>query len=383
MKIKGLVRLVSLSAALILTAASCQVASAASLSDLLKKKDTLSQEAQKMDAAAKNKQSEADRLSSQINNLASDITDTEKQIQETGTQIDQTSKNIDNLTTDLNLKREELESLKAKLNSSIREIYRSSNAADYEMLLGSSSFSDLVNQSKYVQAVEMQVKTIHTKVETAKKDLEKRKSETEAEKARLDQLKAQQEAHKSSVNYQKDQKDKLLGMTVEQKKTYQQEAEKSRAEAAKVEEQIRQTLASRTAGADGTFGKGPGVGTRVNKGDYVGTQGSTGFSTGDHVHFEVDLNGPSKNWTNPWPYINNGTIGWPLNKYVITQDYGEPNSWYSCGYHMGIDIAGPLGSPVFAPASGTVVLNEYFGGYGNAWAMKVDNGPYILLGHMR
>lgn len=376
-------KIFTLSAMIVFVLSSFQVASAASLSDLLKKKDTLNQETKKYDSAALNKQTEADRLESQIKNLDSDIKDTEQQIAQTGSKIDETTKSIENLTTDISVKTKDLEVLKTKLNSSIKEIYRASGSSDYELLLTGDSLSDMVNQSKYVQAIEMQVRTIHGKLQDAKNDLEKQKSDSEAKKAELDQLKAQQEARRSSADYQKTQKDKLLGMTVEQKKTYQQEAEKSRSEATKVEEQIRQILSSRTAGSDGTFGKGPGVGDRVKRGDYVGTQGSTGFSTGDHVHFEVDLNGPARNWTSPWPYLDNGTISWPLNKYIITQDYGEASSWYNCGYHMGIDIAGPLGSPVFAPANGKVVLNESFGGYGNAWAMKVDDGPYVLLGHLR
>lgn len=383
MKIINFRKICILLSAFFIVSLSFSYANAASLSDLLKKKDTLNKQAQKYDSAAKNKESEASKLENQINNLESDIKDTESEILETGSKIDETSRTIDSLGTDISQKVKELEALKLKLNDSIKEIYRTSGSADYELLFGSSSFSELMNQSKYIQSIETQVKTLHTKVEDTKKSLENQKSETEAKKAELDQLKSQQQAHMTSANYQKTQKDKLLGMTVEQKNAYEQEAEKAKKEAAGVEEQIRAILASRSAGSDGTFGKGPGVGSRVNKGDYVGIQGSTGFSTGDHVHFEVDLKGPSQSWTSPWPYLNNGTITWPLKKYTITQDYGVANNWYKCGYHMGIDIAGPIGSVVYAPADGMVVLNESFGGYGNAWAMKVDNGPYVLLGHMR
>lgn len=364
-----------------------QIANAASLNDLLKQKETLNKQAEKYDSAAKNKQSEAERLSSQINSLESNIKETEKKIEDTGSQIKQTRETIESLSTDISVKTKELDDLKQKLNNSIKEIYRASGSSDYEMLLGSSNLSDLVNQSKYIQAIEMQVKTVYSKVREAKTQLEKQKSETEAKKAELDQLKSQQEAYRSSAEYQKKQKDKLFGMTVEQKEAYTREAQKAREEAHRVEDQIRRTLASLKKGADGTFGSGPGVGSRVKRGDFVGIQGSTGFSTGDHVHFEVNTVQPGVGYTNPWPYINNGTLSWPLKNFVITQDYWaywSPSVYPSTGgYHMGIDIAGPSGSPVFAPADGLVVLNRYFGGYGNAWAMKVDNGPYVLLGHLR
>lgn len=42
------------------------------------------------------------------------------------------------------------------------------------------------------------------------------------------------------------------------------------------------------------------VGTSVKKGDVVAKIGSTGYSTGNHCHFEVRVNGSH---TSPWPYL--------------------------------------------------------------------------------
>jgi len=46
---------------------------------------------------------------------------------------------------------------------------------------------------------------------------------------------------------------------------------------------------------------GVNVGANLAKGDYVGAVGSTGLSTGPHLHFEVSSNGDV---VSPWTYIN-------------------------------------------------------------------------------
>lgn len=380
---RGIIKSISVALSVVFIFSLTLGVQAASLDDLYNERDQLSDKLQKTESASKDKQKEIKSLSQQIGSLESDIKSTENKIAETGNQVSETEAGIKGLNSQIQKKTSDLNDLKKKINASIVELYRFSSRSSWELIFSGDSLSDNANQVKYVEAIQVQVKSMYNKLLDIKEDLDRQKLDQEAKKEELDNLKARQEGYKESSQYQMGQKDKLLNMTEQQKVEYEQQAKEASRELAQVENQIRQIIASRSANPDGSFGSGPGVGQRVGRGNFVGIQGSTGFSTGDHVHFEVDLDQPGRGWTNPWTYINSGDISWPLENFVITQDYGVESDWYSCGYHMGIDIAGPIGSPVFAPADGVVVLNEYFGGYGNAWAMKVDNGPYVLMGHLR
>ena len=74
---------------------------------------------------------------------------------------------------------------------------------------------------------------------------------------------------------------------------------------------------------------------------------------------------------------------WPVSNFRVTQEYG-PANWNNPVYsfHNGIDLAGPAGQPVRAAADGRIVLDQYYGGYGNAVVIQHDDGWLTLYGHM-
>ena len=88
---------------------------------------------------------------------------------------------------------------------------------------------------------------------------------------------------------------------------------------------------------------------------------------------------------NPDKEYVGGSYIWPApsTKYV-TSLYGwriHPifNTWK---YHSGADIAGSSGSAILACASGTVILSEYYGGYGECIIIDHGGGITSLYGHM-
>jgi hypothetical protein len=114
-------------------------------------------------------------------------------------------------------------------------------------------------------------------------------------------------------------------------------------------------------------------GTFVVKGTMIGRQGSTGRSTGPHVHFITYWNGAQKN---PCGYVpsgrfgncgGNGMLPYPLQgTFYFTSGYGNRciSSLGYCSFHNGIDIAhGTWNAPVFATHDGYLSKGvDQFGG---------------------
>jgi murein DD-endopeptidase MepM/ murein hydrolase activator NlpD len=73
---------------------------------------------------------------------------------------------------------------------------------------------------------------------------------------------------------------------------------------------------------------------------------------------------------------------WPVHGWV-TSNFGYRFSPWGDGVkmHKGIDIASPIGTPVFAPSDGTVIFSGYKGGYGNALIIDHGYGVTTLYGH--
>ena len=67
---------------------------------------------------------------------------------------------------------------------------------------------------------------------------------------------------------------------------------------------------------------------------------------------------------------------WPVHG-VLTSTFG----WRWGRMHEGIDLAVPIGTPVVAAASGTVIVAGWMGGYGNLVVIDHGNGIATAYGH--
>ena len=72
-----------------------------------------------------------------------------------------------------------------------------------------------------------------------------------------------------------------------------------------------------------------------------------------------------------------GTYQMPINRYVVTSEYG--GRWGRM--HEGMDFGAPTGTPIFASDGGTIVSAGYKGAYGLCVDIDHENGRMTRYGH--
>ncbi|BBC34454.1 Peptidase, M23 family [Streptomyces graminofaciens] len=76
-----------------------------------------------------------------------------------------------------------------------------------------------------------------------------------------------------------------------------------------------------------------------------------------------------------------GQFTLPTSSYTITSTFGQAGSYWSSGYHTGLDFAAPTGTLIKAVHSGTITQAGWDGSYGYKTVLTLDDGTELWFAH--
>ncbi len=307
-------------------------------------------------------------LNDQIAYFDNQIKLTELKIQQAQTKIDELEKEINTLGFRINFISDSANRLETLLKQRIVATYQQSFVSNIELLATSSDFSDLILRLQYVKQVQDNDKKLLTNLLETKANYANQKDEREDKQAQIVENKKQLDASQVVLAAQKKEKNDFLRLTQNDENKYQQELAKLKADAASISQAL------------GNIGYKIG---NVSKGDVIASVGSSGCSTGPHLHFEVYTDAHVENGriignrTDPKPYLDSYDIK-PVPNYPqnVTTWYGEV---YFLGTHTGVDIADPFGTPIRAVDSGEAYFTSAPCNYQIAGGSSLGKG--IVIDH--
>lgn len=263
----------------------------------------------------------------------------------TENKIDKTSLTIQELGGTIKTTSQQIDSNTEAIRSLINQIYQTEEETPVESFLQYKTFTDLWDNLESLRTVQKQIKFKTDELSDLKVNLADKKTKTEAEKERLKLLQDNLEDQKKIVEYNKQEKAKVLAQTKNTEAAYKTLLQQKEAQKAAFEKEL--------------------------------------FDYESQLKIFID---PTS-----LPSSRPGILSWPLDKVIITQRFGKTSAskrLYVSGSHNGVDFGASVGTPVKSVLEGVVVgtgnTDVYAGCYSfGKWVMvKHPNGLSTIYGHL-
>jgi surface antigen len=173
----------------------------------------------------------AKALATEADSLKRKIAEFDLQISGVSTQIELTNVKIAELEESLKQAQIELDRQKELLKTAIRALYKKGDASSFELLVGSASFSQFVNEQDYLERLKDGIQKSTEKVIELKLQIKAQKEEQE-------KLLAQQEEQKKALDASRAERQEVLNYTKGQENSYRQMVDSLRQQQLDINRQI-------------------------------------------------------------------------------------------------------------------------------------------------
>lgn len=335
-------------------------ADASSIGELQGKKDKLASEIQSKKNSREATRVQKDENEKALNFIKNDIEKTKARIDELNVELELSQERIDLKTAEIREKEKEFDKRKNILDSRLVDIYKNGDPSILDVLFESQSFSDFLTRFEYMSYIADKDQELLKEIKEMKEALENEKISLEIEKNRYYSLKSEQEARQNGLQSQEAEKEKMVAdLAAEEQALSNEIAEMSAAseaignQIAEIQRREAEEAAARAAAAmaQGSIAAGQMPMATVNMSSTVSTSG----------------------------YL------WPVPSSTrITSPYGARSNPFTGGYdfHMGTDIAAPMGTPTISSRPGKIIIQVFHPSYGNYVVVDHGDGISTVYAHL-
>jgi len=312
----------------------------------------LKEKIQQAQAAEKQAEKEIERIRDfkedafvEVARLEQEIAVTSEKIERLNEQMNEVEENLQLTVQELQEAEERVVTRDALLKSRLQLLYMNGVVNYLDVLLSSTSFTDFLDRMDALQSIVSQDKEILANNIVDKQTVERKKADVEAQLAYVETLVEETAQLQQELETKKNNKEVAIASLESQEE--------------ELEELTEEQEAALMALAD---------------------------EQAKLIKKQQELKNAQKKKKKQVVAYSGGQLKWPVpDSQRVTSRFGTRTHPISGKKHThsGIDIGAPSGTTIVAAASGTVVLAQWYGGYGNCVIIEHKDGFRTLYGHIR
>lgn len=329
-------------------------------------KKNLQQSTQNAKAAKSQAEQDIQSMKDQIEQSKNDIEILTTEIQKSETEISLTLQSIQDAQAEITKLTADITALQAEQTERINNMYQNATIQESTSIdaILPSNVENFIVKENYQKQLKEQADDFFNQLATKRAQREEEEKQIEASKVE------QEKIHFVMIDQQKDleQRKVELASQIENQKSYVsvlgQTIENNVSKASQIDSQAQDLKSKVSALQSDLFNQLKAIppnGVKVRRGDFIGMEGDSGYSTGPHLHFFVAKNGSGlqdpclylKKGVNSNCNYGDGELSWPMTEVNWSRGFNYPDPG-----HGAIDIYAFNNLEVYAATDGYLIRDK-------------------------